>query len=482
MDLLSLMTCSGADVSSVLEGDLAMSDTDDDSASVNHWPDLPPPAAPLCHPSPAPHHGAPQPSSSSRGKRPAEEVPASSAAKTAKGASVPCNEPPTRPHLPVHGASPVTPSRPSPALPAFAPRDSYVKLAFSGSPSPEVKLRWLSAVTKAFHLERDAAEVKMAALTSRFVYVSRQRSDILERITSGEFLSLSLVSQDSPVRPRKYPQFILTRYPVDVDHRLAEQYPGVYSSRRFVQDGSHINRIVIVWSLPDPPPDTISFDFLPLLPACEVRRLHNDRPWCYRCWGIGHISRYCSASPKCAWCAAAHESRECPFRPPPASTSEAELLPPPDPSRWKCPRCQQPGVNVWHGCTRRRDKPSAATSTPPPIPPPAPAPSQSDNALRKAVASLQARCAALEDRFASLDARIDEIVSAHAATTARLTALAATQETIASSVTQLAEKMDSLAAHLEKVCEMLPNLAQASSSRPSSPPHRSSTSRRKVHQ
>ncbi|MPC96292.1 hypothetical protein E2C01_091543 [Portunus trituberculatus] len=33
------------------------------------------------------------------------------------------------------------------------------------SQSTEVKLRWLSAVTKAFHLKRDAAEVKMTVFT-----------------------------------------------------------------------------------------------------------------------------------------------------------------------------------------------------------------------------------------------------------------------------------------------------------------------------
>ncbi|MPC38262.1 hypothetical protein E2C01_031769 [Portunus trituberculatus] len=76
----------------------------------------------------------------------------------------------------------------------------------------------------AFHLQRDAAEVKMAALTSRFVYVSRKRSDIVERIKSG-----------------------------------------VYSSRLFTQNGSPINCIFVMWSLPQPPPPTITFDFLPFL-------------------------------------------------------------------------------------------------------------------------------------------------------------------------------------------------------------------------
>ena len=379
------------------------------------------------------------------------------------------------------------PSRPSPALPPFAPRDDYVKLSFEGNPSLEVKLRWLSAVSKAFHLSRDAAEVKMAALTSRFVYVSRRRSDIVERVRSGEFLSLPLLSHDSPERPRKYPHYLLTRYPVDIDHRLAEQYPGVHSSRRFIQNGSPINRIVIVWSLPEQPPPTIAFDFLPLLPPCEVRRLNNDKPWCFRCWGLGHISRYCSASPRCSWCAAAHESKECPDRrvsPPAAATSTSEPLPPPDSSRWKCLRCLQPGVTVWHGCGRRRAQSRDAASVQPP-PPPRPVPatsstSPSDAALHKAVTSLQARCAALEDRFASLDATIEGLVTAHAATASRVSSLVEAQQAVVESVSTLAERMDAVASRLDRLCGLLPSPGRSSPGRPSSSTLRSSPSRTRV--
>ena len=326
----------------------------------------------------------------------------------------------------------------------------------------------------------------MAALTSRFVYISRQRPDILERVKAGEFLSLPLILHDSPERPRKYPHFIVTRYPVDVDPRLAEQHPGVYSARRFKQDGSPINRIVIVWSLPEPPPSTIAFDFLPLLPPCELRKLHDDRPWCYRCWGIGHISRYCSASPKCAWCAGVHESRECPVRSAPtASTSTSEAPPPTDSSRWKCPRCLQPGVNVWHGCARRQAQPRGPSSAPPPPPPPQPtppalSPSPQDLELRKAVASLQARCAALEDRFASLDGRIEGLVSAHAATAARVSTLVDSQEVVTTTLTTLTERMDTFFTRLDKLCELLPTSSQSSSSRSSSTSLRSPRNKKSV--
>ena len=422
------MECTGIDTASVLEDDLALSEDEvSPDPAVNHWPALPR-SEPLQH----------------------AERPSATPAPT----------------LPVHGA-PFASFRPSPSLPAFAPRDTYVKLSFPGDQSTTTKLRWLSEITKAFSLRREAAEVKMASVKSRFVYISRQRPDILERVKAGEFLSLPLVPHDSPERPRKFPQFILTRYPVDVDHRLAEQCPGVYSARRFIQNGSPIDRIVVVWNLPDPPPSTIAFEFLPLLPPCEVRRLHDDRPWCFRCWGIGHISRYCSVSPKCAWCAAAHDSRECPVRrvssPPTASSSTSEPPPPPDTSLWKCPRCLQPGVNVWHGCARRKVPPRDPTPAAPPPPAPATLPPR-DLALRKSVSSLQARCAALEERFASMDAKLASLVAAQAAADARLSNLVETQQAVVSSVSQVAERMDALTSRFDKLCELLPSSNRSSSS------------------
>ena len=485
----SSMEFSGPERCSSLEDDLALSE-DEYSPVTDHWPELPERAS---LPSLAPPLGKRPFTSSSSTKRPAED-PATEdclppAAKTAKGAPAVCGE--SASALPPRGVSPSVLSRPSPALPPFAPRDEYVKFSFDGNPSPEVKLRWLSAVSKAFHLSRDAAEVKMAALTSRFVYVSRRRSDILERVRSGEFLSLPLVPHDSPERPRKYPHYLLTRYPVDVDHRLAEQYPGVYSSRRLVQNGSPINRIVIVWSLPEQPPPSIAFNFLPLLPPCEVRRLHDDKPWCFRCWGLGHISRYCSASPRCGWCAAGHESKECPLRRvplPAASTSTSEPPPPPDSSRWKCLRCLQPGVSVWHGCSRRRAPSRDAASVPPPPPPPPPprpvpttsSTSPSDAALHKAVTSLQARCAALESRFASLDATIEGLVTAHAATASRVSSLVVSYQTVVDSVSKLAERMDAVASRLDKLCGLLPSPSQSSPGRSSSSTLRSSPSKTRV--
>lgn len=201
----------------------------------------------------------------------------------------------------------------------------------------------------------------MAAISSRFVYISRLRPDIVESVTKGEFLSLSLEVQDSPERPRKFPTYLLTRYPVGIDPALAKELPGIHTIRRFHQDGTPINRLLVTWSLPDPPPPTIAFSFLPCLPECELRRMKDEQPSCFRCWGTGHISRYCSAAERGAWCSGPHDSRTCIHRNPPtaADPSASSQAEPPLPSttKWKCPRCQQEGVNVWHGCARRQQVP-----------------------------------------------------------------------------------------------------------------------------
>lgn len=109
-------------------------------------------------------------------------------------------------------------------------------------------------------------------MTSHFVYISRRREDIVERVTKGEILSLSLDGQGSPERPRKFPSYVVTRSPVGVDPSLAKELPGVHSANRFRQDGVPINRtkFVVTWSLPDPPPPNIAFRFLPCLPECEL--------------------------------------------------------------------------------------------------------------------------------------------------------------------------------------------------------------------
>ncbi|MPC19376.1 hypothetical protein E2C01_012289 [Portunus trituberculatus] len=91
----------------------------------------------------------------------------------------------------------------------------------------DIKLRWLAEVNHAFGLNRTLVEVKMSAVTSHFVYISRKRPDIFQRVMTGEFLALTLVEQDSSERPRKFPSYIITHYPVEVDPSLSKELPGV---------------------------------------------------------------------------------------------------------------------------------------------------------------------------------------------------------------------------------------------------------------
>lgn len=128
--------------------------------------------------------------------------PSSPAAKASKqrGSSdsqhaIPAQNSSPPPPPPLMDSSRVAPLLSASHLPAFAPRVDYVKLLFKDNPSVDLKLRWLSEVTRNFQLDRAQAEVKMAAITSRFVYVSRRRTDVIDSVTSGEFLSLTLELQ-----------------------------------------------------------------------------------------------------------------------------------------------------------------------------------------------------------------------------------------------------------------------------------------------
>lgn len=99
------------------------------------------------------------------------------------------------------------------------------RLLFSDNLTMEMKLRWLSDVNKALSSDRELAEVKMFAVTSRFVYISRKHTNIIESVTNGEFLPLKLDVQDSIERPRKLPSNLVTQYPVDVDSRWQKSFP-----------------------------------------------------------------------------------------------------------------------------------------------------------------------------------------------------------------------------------------------------------------
>ncbi|KAG0712919.1 hypothetical protein GWK47_017359 [Chionoecetes opilio] len=334
--------------------------------------------------------------------------------------------PPCRPSLrfttPNRPLPPVRPRRCAPLrLQRSRPGLPILSFCF-GTTHLCLKLRWLSEVNGAFHLDRDQAEVKMAAITSRFVYISHHRPDIVTSVTNGEFLSLPLEIQDSPDRPRKFPTYLLTRYPVCSDPawpRSAGRLLGSPLSK--TRRARLLTVLGVTWSLPQPPPPSVAFSFLPSLPSCEFRRMKDEQPWCFRCWGFGHISRYCFAAERCAWCSGPHDSRSCPHRaPPPAapasdSASTPPQVSPPHTSLWECPRCHQAGVNVWHGCARRQTVAApAATTIPqlaPPPPPPRSAPPLPYLPLRFSpqVTALSILFAPLQSRIASLEAAIDGV-------------------------------------------------------------------------
>ena len=484
------MEPSGPTSLSDLEADVALSDGDDMGDEI--WPGTPPvPVAMLVMGA----EGASRPVSPATRQPTATQhptIPASSTSKRPLSCSSDTNSEPSSPRPTTKSSKLMDSSgahrppqetgtyRPAPLLdsshgalspPAFAPRAHYVKLSFKGNLSVDVKLRWLSEVKRGFHLDRDKAEVKMSAITSRFVYISRRRPDIVRSVTSGEFLSLSLEIHDSPERPRKFSTYLLTRYPVTTDPALAKDLPGIHTARRFRQDGTPINRLVVTWSLPQPPPPSFAFDFLPCLPPCQFRQMKDEQPWCYRCWNFGHISRYCSASERCAYCSEPHDSRTCPHRPTPApalASDPASMQQDPavqDTSLWKCPRCLQPGVNVWHpGCSQRRVATAPvnhvathASGPPPPKPPhsvtPSPVTITSDTpqvtALSDAVATLQTRVASLVTRLDTIEARLDSLISKQATFGTTLTSMAESQTVIINSIIALTERLDTVASRLD---------------------------------
>lgn len=173
----------------------------------------------------------------------------------------------------------------------------------------------------------------MSAVTSRFVYVSRKREDVIDSMTRGEFLALQLDKQDSLERPRKYSTFLLTRYPPRLKNYLV-----------FIPLAGFIRTVyaLIDWLLPGVflrhHRHLLLSSFLPCLPLCELRKMQDEQPWCYKCWGLGHISRYCTASEKFAWCSGAHDSRTCIHRTPPsaAASTSCQDPPPKTDAKWKC--------------------------------------------------------------------------------------------------------------------------------------------------
>ncbi|XP_050687046.1 proteoglycan 4-like [Eriocheir sinensis] len=185
-----------------------------------------------------------------------------------------------------------------------------------------------------------------------------------------------------------------------------------------------------------------------------------------------------------------HDSRTCPHSTPSqptsadgASTSKQPSLSTADTSVWKCPRCHEPGVNVWHGCASRSPAAVSVVNALPPAlhtsrqaPPPRPragATSHSSatttpespqvTALREAVAKLTARCTAIEARFEAIDARFAAIEAGMASIRAEQVAAGRTldmpvesNQALVATVTTFSERLDNIAASFEKLSARFP--------------------------
>ncbi|MPC53281.1 hypothetical protein E2C01_047170 [Portunus trituberculatus] len=275
----------------------------------------------------------------------------------------------------------------------------------------------------------------MTAVTSRFVYIARNRLDI-----------------DSPERPRKLPTYLITRYPVGVDPNLSKELEGVYSTRLFFQDGQPISRIVVIWNLQEPPLSSTDLSFLPCLPSSGIREL-DDVP--------SHL--VISAGVLAIFLATVRLLRS--VRSVLGVTIRTHVLiaphhfhpqaqtPPPSASCWRYHTLEVSSLS----CAWSRVFVATQTTTPF---------TDSDTyqyhrrlytcvsspqvqALRNTVDKLMTRCASLETRLDTFEACMSSMVAIQAKTEATLATLVETQQASISSVSSLTERLETFVAHFE---------------------------------
>ncbi|KAG0728229.1 hypothetical protein GWK47_032936 [Chionoecetes opilio] len=130
---------------------------------------------------------------------------------------------PKRPRLPplphlatLHHAQQAPSSRAAPLLlappaPAFAPGRATLSCCF-GTNHVAIKLRWLSEVNGAFHLDRDQAEVKRLPLTSRSSTSPAPPDIVTRRNKRRSFIPSSRESKTHRNKPRKFLHTSLTPF------------------------------------------------------------------------------------------------------------------------------------------------------------------------------------------------------------------------------------------------------------------------------
>ncbi|ROT73351.1 hypothetical protein C7M84_008216 [Penaeus vannamei] len=399
------MCCSCALVETVImdyTGPVSLVDLDADPAlgeeemREEDWPLLPPQAGetdtrPIV--APRPHTSSKRPMDSTSDT---DSEPLSPAAKSTrrKGSSPPCE---TRDVAPDNQLLPLSchdiSHRPTVVrnqpFPTFASRAEYVKLVFRDNSGVDIKLRWLAEVNRAFSLDRNLAEVKMSAVTSRFVNVSRKREDVIDSMTRGEFLALQLDKQDSLERPRKYFTFLLTRYPVHMTCTCIHRTPPSAAASTSCQD---------------PPPKT---DAKWKCPRCHLPGVN---VW-YGCTRRSIIHRNPAS-------AASHI---------PTHVS----LPPPAPS---CSTVSNPGPTQVFSLQKAVDSLNSQCAS-----------------LAARLNTIEARFDAIESRFDILAASLADLSTKLATKDTTLKSLIEAQQVIITSVTSLTDKLDSLATCFETV-------------------------------
>ena len=256
----------GLDAASLVEGDLALSE-DEVSIDVDDWPELRPKAPKT---SLSPHHASQQSAPFSSTKRPADYSSDSNA-----DSEQPHTKLPSVPLLLMICLSlsllcllwpPVLPLIPLLDVQLSRPVMSTSSLCL-------MELRLQTRSCGGYLTSRKHSSCSVTLQRSRWPPSPPGSSTSHDNVRTSSAESRLVIfchcHSLCKIHQRGHENYP-TIYSLATPSMLTQARQRVYSARRFLQDGSPINRIVIVWSLPEPLPSSIYFDFLPCLPACDA--------------------------------------------------------------------------------------------------------------------------------------------------------------------------------------------------------------------
>jgi len=244
----------------------------------------------------------------------------------------------------------------------IAPALKYIRPAFPEETSTVDKIRWMKEVSRLPSLQEhgplDMVQGKWRS--SRYVYVRRDQRHYVAQMINGAIAGISLEEKDEyQPRPKRYGEYLVTRFPKEAPADDAMHLPGVFKARRIYKEGQPLNRIIIVWSGERPPPTEHHF-FGKYIEPSSICPWSSEVVACYKCQGYGHVAKYCRKESACAVCAEAHQTKDCPARNrgKDNDTEDAVTI------VKRCVRCGEQGVTAWHrNCPHR-----PARLHPPPAP------------------------------------------------------------------------------------------------------------------